>query len=269
MTDRRRARPARTSWPLVSLGLLVAVLLGGALLALPTPAQAVTPVAAEPLVRQQVSRPPDAVTLAFARDVDPSVAKVVVLGPDGDNVTSGPLIVEGTNVTTRLRDDLGRGTYTVHYRVDGRGGRPEGGAYQFSYGSGKFTDLPDRSWSGEDDEPAVLRGTDPNGSEAPDAPSSATRTPGIEVTSQAPSSEPPPPTDPPATVQAPPGPPTDDPQASDSATEATATASPAAGSGSSGAPWIVGGVLLLLAVGGTAFGLWHKNKESSSTAQHD
>ncbi|MGI3783381.1 MAG: copper resistance protein CopC [Janthinobacterium lividum] len=260
----------RFSGPLLPLALLAALLLGGALASLPTTAHAVTPIASEPRVHQKVSQPPGAVTLAFSREVDPSVAKVVVLGPDGTNVTSGPLIVEGTNVTSQLSTDLARGTYTVHYRVDGKNGRPEGGAYQFSYGSGSFSDLPDKSWSGEDDEPAVLSGTNPNGSEAPDPPSTATHTPGIQVTSQAATSAPPPPTDPPKTVKAPPGPPTEDGSSSDpdtSAATATATAVPDTG-GSSGTPWIVGGVILLLAVGGTVFGLWHKNKESKAPG-HD
>ncbi|GAA3564574.1 hypothetical protein GCM10022197_20310 [Microlunatus spumicola] len=251
------------------LALLLALLLGAALAALPAPAEAVTPVASEPRSKQKVSQAPGAVTLAFERDVDPSVAKVVVIGPGGDNVTSGPLIVEGTNVTSQLTDDLERGTYTVHYRVDGRDGEPEGGAYQFAYGSGSFTDLPDRSWSGEDDEPAVLAGTNPNGSEAPDPPSSGDNTPGIEVTSQAPSSDPPPPTDPPATVDAPTGAASDEP--SDDPSETTAdppSATPEADGGSGGAPWIVGGVVLLLAVAGTVFGLWHKNKESGAPG-HD
>lgn len=268
-----RSLPAR-ALPLapalaLPLALLLALLLGAALAALPAPAQAVTPVASEPRDRQKVSQAPGAVTLAFDRDVDPGVAKVVVIGPDGENVTSGPLIVEGTNVTSQLTEDLDRGTYTVHYRVDGRDGEPEGGAYQFAYGSGSFTDLPDRSWSGEDDEPAVLAGTNPNGPEAPDPPSPDDNTPGIEVTSQAPSSDPPPPpTEPPATVDAPTGAASDEPSDDPSDEPATATATPEADTGSGGAPWIVGGVLLLLAVGGTVFGLWHKNKESAAPG-HD
>ncbi|MGI3784521.1 MAG: copper resistance CopC family protein [Janthinobacterium lividum] len=266
MTHRRRALVEHASRPLLPLALLVALLLGGTFVVLgAAPAHAVTPVASEPRARQKVSQAPGAVTLAFSREVDPSVAKVVVLGPDGKNVTSGPLIVEGTNVTSQLREDLDRGTYTVHYRVDGRNGDPEGGAYQFAYGSGSFTDLPDRSWSGEDEEPAVLAGTNPNGSEAPDPPSTATNTPGIEVTSQAASSAPPPPTDPPRTVKAPPGPRTD--EASSEEPSASATPQADAG-GSGGAPWIVGGVVLLLAVAGTVYGLWRKNQEKS-TPGHD
>lgn len=272
VAHRREAVGVRPSWsrpPLATLlTVVLTVLLGGAFASLPATALAVAPVTSEPQARAKVSQAPSAVTLAFAREVDPGVAKVVVIGPDGDNVTSGPLVVEGTNVTSLLDDDLPRGTYTVHYRIDGRDGEPEGGAYQFAYGSGSFTSLPDRSWSGEDAEPAVLSGTNPNGSEAPDPPSASSKnTPGIEVTSEAPSSAPPPPTDPPSTVQAPPGPPTDDPT-DDPSSEAqpSASATPEPDQGGSGTPWVVGGVLVLLAVAGTAFGLWHKNKES---ARHD
>ncbi len=268
VAHRRRDVVGHRSGALLPLALLAALLLGGSFFVLAAPAQAVTPVAADPRDRQKVSEAPGAVTLAFSRDVDASVAKLIVVGPDGKNVTSGALIVEGTNVTSYLQDGLPKGTYTVHYRVDGKNGEPEGGAYQFSYGGGSFTDLPDRSWSGEDDEPAVLRGSDPNSSGDPETPSATTQTPGIEVTSQAPSSAPPPPTDPPSTVKAPSGP------ASDESTDVagnepvlTASATPAPDAGSGGTPWIIGGVLLLLAVGGTAFGLWHKNKERA--AGHD
>ena len=96
---------------------LALLLLGLGLGWVPQPAYAVTPVASEPRNRQVLNQPPGAVTLAFSRDVDPGVAKVIVTGPNGDNVTEGSLIVEGTNVTTQLKD-LDRGTYTVHYRID-------------------------------------------------------------------------------------------------------------------------------------------------------
>ena len=265
VTHRRRDVVGRASWPFLPLALLAALLLGGTFATLPATAHAVTPIVSEPRDHQKVSDPPGAVTLAFERDVDASVAKLIVVGPDGKNVTSGALIVEGTNVTSYLQDDLAKGTYTVHYRIDGKDGEPEGGAYQFSYGSGSFTDLPDKSWSGEDDEPEVLSGTNPNGSEKPDPPSSAA-TPGIEVTSQAATSAPPQPTEAPPTVKAPTGSATDESSEPDSTDAATATPQPETGSG--GAPWIVGGVVLLLAVAGTVFGLWHKNKESGSPS-HD
>lgn len=260
--DRSRSRLRVLGLP---LALLAVLLLGATLAARPAPARAVEPVAAEPYDRQELSDPPGAVTLAFGREVDPSAAKIIVSGPDGRNVTSGPLIVEGTNVTSRLRDDLPRGTYTVHYRVDGSGGSPEGGAYQFSYGSGRFTDLPDRSWSGEDEEPEVLRGTDPNGSEAPDAPTTALATPGIEVTSEGATTDPEPPaTEPASTVEAPPGETTEE-AGSGPATEATASPQGDEDDGS-GTPWIVGGVLLLVGLAGAGLGVWRSRKSPGDHA---
>ena len=252
-------RPPRRAF--LTFLLLTALLLGAGLAATPRPASAVAPVAAEPQSRQKLSQPPGAVTLAFSREVDPSVAKVIVSGPGGDNVTSGTLIVEGTNVTSRLRSGLARGTYTVHYRIDRRDGEPEGGAYQFSYGDGSFTDLPDKSWSGEDDEPAVLRGSNPNGSGDPETPSATTQTPGIEVTSQAPTTAPPP-TEKPSTVKAPEGPTTD--AGSGAASSVTATPDAGSGSNGSGTPWIIGGVLLLAAVAGTGIGIYRNRTKGSA-----
>ena len=85
---------------------------------------------------ETVDDEPGWVTLALSSPVDSSIAKIVVNGPDGTNVTTGSLIVEDTNVTSQLRDDLPQGTYTVHYRVNGSDGDVEGGAFQFAYVTG-------------------------------------------------------------------------------------------------------------------------------------
>ena len=149
--------------------------------ALPAQADAGGLLASNPDGRDELDDAPGAVTLVFDGKVDDGVAKVLVLDAKGANVTAGPLIVETTNVTTQLEDGLPKGTYTVHYRVDGKGGEPRGGAFQFSYGGGRFTDLPDASWSGSANEPAILRGDNPNGPEASGPAES--ESPGVEVTS--------------------------------------------------------------------------------------
>lgn len=128
-----------------------------------TPASAQTLVASEPRPRQVLSNPPGWVTLAFDREVDASVAKLLVLDADGRSVTVNQIIVEGTNMTMQLRSGLDRGTYTVHYRVNGSGGEPRGGAFQFAYGSSSWTALEDASWAGSGEEPALFRDTDPQG----------------------------------------------------------------------------------------------------------
>lgn len=253
------ALPSRTLGRGLALGLAL-LLLGLGLGWASQPAYAVTPVASEPRNRQELDQPPGAVTLAFSRDVDPGVAKVIVTGPNGDNVTEGSLIVEGTNVTTQLKDDLDRGTYTVHYRIDRPDGEPEGGALQFSYGSGKFTTPPDRSWSGSAKEPAVLSGTNPNSTDEPEPP--ASNTPGVEVTDQGTSTDPePPPTDPASSVEPPPGPASD--QSTDPAQASSTTASPAPAPGGSKAPLVIGIVVLAALVGG-GLGVWRTRRNRPS-----
>jgi methionine-rich copper-binding protein CopC len=264
--DRRAGPPgSRTLCPRpLGRGLVVGLallLLGLGLGWAPRPAYAVTPVASEPRNREELDQPPGAVTLAFRRDVDPGVAKVIVTGPKGDNVTEGSLIVEGTNVTTQLKDGLDRGTYTVHYRIDRPDGAPEGGALQFSYGKGSFKTPADRSWSGSAKEPAVLSGTNPNSSDEPEPP--VTNTPGVEVTEQGTSTDPePPPTDPPSSVEPPPGPASSQPTGSAQAGSTTA-ASPAPTSGGSKAPLVIGIVVLAALVGG-GLGVWRTRRNRPS-----
>jgi methionine-rich copper-binding protein CopC len=144
---------------------VLAVLLGGAVSGLhPAPAQAADNelVVTEPGIRAQVDRPPGFVTMAFSEPVDPSLAKMLVQDAAGTNVTTGELIVEGTNMSSQLVDGLAPGTYTVTYRLARPDGEPQGGTFQFSYGPGTFTDAADRRWSGAAKEPEVLKDPDPN-----------------------------------------------------------------------------------------------------------
>ena len=247
----------RTAWLALALALVAASL--AMLAGTWSPAYAVAPVASEPSAGQQLADQPGAVTLAFDRDVDPSVAKVVVSGPDGRNVTSGPLIIEGTNVTSQLQAGIERGTYTVHYRIDRADGEPEGGAFQFSYGDGRFSTPPDASWSGAAAEPAVLRGTNPNTSDEPEPPSDApVPTPGIEVTEEGASDDPDPPaTEPPASVPAPPEP-TDE---TASLPPSTATATPG---DDGGGAWAIVTVLAVAAAVGGGLGVWRSRRRGAA-----
>ena len=242
-------------------GLLAVWLLAGmgaCLGALPAHAAAGGLLTSDPEGRQQLDRAPGWVNLAFDGKVDKDMAKVLVLDAKGTNVTAGPLIVEASNVTTQLEDNLPKGVYTVHYRVDGKGGEPQGGAFQFSYGGGSFSDPADKSWSGTAQEPAILRGDNPNGPEVSEGPD--TESPGVEVTS---SDKPTRPTTvPPATTTDP-----DDPSSSakgsakDPSETETATA---VGSDSGvGRAFLIGGIVLLLAVGGATFGWYRSTKRGS------
>lgn len=136
-----------------------------ALVAAPVPARAdELIVASEPRVHQELDEPPGWVTIAFDSTVDPAYAKILVTNSKGENVTINRLIVEGTNVTTQLKDGLRRDTYTVRYRIDREDGQSQGGAFQFAYGRGNW-DLPEeeKSWSGDVEEPPVMASTDPFG----------------------------------------------------------------------------------------------------------
>ena len=115
------------------------------------------------------------------------------LDAGGKNVTSGALIVEGTNVTSQLDDNLPRGTYSVYYRTSGSDGKPRGGAFQFAYGPGQWTPLDKEVWVGEAEEPPILKNPDPNetGPGEPSETSTATPTSAPpETPSATPSPEP-------------------------------------------------------------------------------
>ena len=257
-----RDRPRRLSSRLAALLAVWLLACAGIFLgALPARADAGGLLVSTPDGREEVDDAPGAVTLVFEGEVDDEVAKVLVLDSNGDNVTAGPLIVETTNVTTQLEDGLPEGTYTVHYRVDGSGGEPRGGAFQFSYGGGSFTDLPDASWTGSANEPAILRGDNPNGPE--ESGPAESESPGVEVTSSE---------KPDRTTQAAPPTATDPDDPDDPATEATepgtddpsaATASAVPDDSGVGTAFLVGGILLLLGVGGAAYGLYRTSKRGT------
>ena len=246
-------RPPRpTPWLTVLLALLLTCL------ALPAAAAAGDHelLVSEPGAREQLERPPGFVTLAFDEPVDPSLAKVLVLDSSGANVTTGELIVEGTNVSSQLLDGLARGTYTVHYRLARADGSPQGGTFQFSYGPGTFTGSAEQTWSGQEDEPEVLAGEDPNGG-LPAPPSPGTTPPSGPSDSPVPSA-PADPTDP-ATPTSTPTPPAGSGPAARSATPAAA---PPAGAGTPSTGVLVLGAAVLcgLVAGGAGLVLRRRRR---------
>lgn len=134
-------------------GLGTALMLG----AIVPPAQAADDylVLSTPERHAELDRRPGWVTLVFASDAGASYAAIVVQNAAGENVTVGPPIVEGDNVTIQLVDGLPRGTYTVFYRTEDADGGPRGGAFQFAYGPGSWTDI-DEVWIGEDEQPPEI-----------------------------------------------------------------------------------------------------------------
>ena len=216
-------------------------------------------VASEPGDREELDRPPGFVTLAFEDPVDPSLAKLLVQDAGGTNVTVGGLVVEGTNLASQLADPLPEGTYTVTYRVARGDGQPQGGTFQFSYGPGTFA-APASTWSGVDEEPAVLKNPDPNAvtpdpRSAEPSPSGSGSSPGV----------------PPG-----PGPGPGEPSTSPSASRPASTSpgaagppTPTAGPTGDGAdrPGLVVGALVLLGVAAAGTGLALQRRRTRSTGR--
>ncbi len=203
----------------VGIATLVALVAGNA-----TPAWAADDflVVADPGPRQELTDPPGWVTLVFKTEAGASYAAIVVHNSAGENVTTGALIVEGTNVTTQLLTGLPKDTYTVIYRTEDANGEPRGGAYQFSYGPGTWTDVDDQ-WIGEEEQPPEIDNPGPQASIEPSA----------EATDTAPPATP----TPSATATDQPG--------------ATAEPTPAPtqpGEGPNLLPWLIGGAVLVVAV---------------------
>ena len=117
-------------------------------------------VLSDPEPHAELQRRPGWVTLVFASDAGASYAAIVVQNAAGENVTIGNLVVEGTNVTTQLVSGLPKGTYTVTYRTEGADGQPRGGAFQFAYGPGTWTNV-NEVWIGEEEEPPEIENPGP------------------------------------------------------------------------------------------------------------
>ncbi len=196
-------------------------------------------VGSDPQPRQELSEVPGWVTLAFRTKASAKLAKILVFDAGGRNVTTGALIVEGTNVTSQLYFDLPKGTYSVYYRTSDASGKPRGGAFQFAYGKGNWTPLDKEVWVGEEEQPPVLANPDPNATE-PAKPGEST--PATPSTSASPS-------EPAAT-----------PQPSDSPT-ATAPAEQPAASDNSAAGWLVaGGIVVAGLIGWGAVLMVRRNR---------
>lgn len=147
------------------------------------PAQARNnPIAASPAVRDTVPQAPASVTLAMKNAVK-GPAVISVTGPDGKVVSEPSTTILSTNIAVDLATGLARGTYTVKYRIEGPDG-PEGGTYQFAYGSGKFSVKGITTWGGykEIPKPLRLKGDDKRAAAAASAtptPSSTEPTPTV------------------------------------------------------------------------------------------
>jgi methionine-rich copper-binding protein CopC len=213
---------------------LVALLLLGLLLVTASPAAGTSWAkddfldSSDPAPRQQLNRIPGWVTLVFKAPADASLATIVVLDASGKNVTTGPLIVEGNNVTSQLKSGLPKGTYSVYYRTTDEFGERRGGAFQFAYGKGEWTPLESEVWQGESAQPTILNDPKPTPTATPTPTETVTPTPTGQPTSTGPTAEP----------------------------TASATPRPTTDTGAPLGLLIGAGAVVLVAVAGTSWYLW-------------
>lgn len=114
--------------------LLVVLLV--ALLAPAAPAQAHdTLLGSRPAAGAVVATAPTSVELLFAAEVAPYAPVIVVTGPSGATVQSGPAQADGTQVAQPLEPLRETGEYVVTYRVVSGDGHPVSGTFSFFYGT--------------------------------------------------------------------------------------------------------------------------------------
>ena len=211
--------------------LLLAVAAVG--LAAPAASAATSLVTSDPVPHQEFAVAPGGVSLAFDHDIPDGTAKILILDSSGAHVGVGAVEYWGSTISMQLVNDLPKGTYTVKFRVHDAEGVPEGGAFQFSVGPGRWTDpLPDAEWRGQAEQPPGLANPDPYETGAAITPDPSE--PDAQEVSVTPT-----PTPTPTVSQTTPS----------GQTEPTATATPAPASTSGPWPWLAGGLVVLATLG--------------------
>ncbi|MFH8339614.1 copper resistance protein CopC [Streptomyces sp. AM6-12] len=127
----RTITPRPRNLVLLFLATLAALLTGAA----PASAHAAL-TGSDPAQGVVVQQPPARVSLTFSEKVAMNGDSLRVLDPRGKPVQTGaPANVRGTTYAVRLKDGLGKGTYTVTYEVVSADSHPVAGAYTFSIGA--------------------------------------------------------------------------------------------------------------------------------------
>jgi len=119
----------------VGLVLVVAVLVPAAAAAHPRVVDTVPSAGAE------LARSPSVVVVRLSEPSDPVGDGITVSGPDGRDVSRGPVIVAGATLT-RAIDARAQGTYLVEWLVIGGDAHPARGSFLFSVGEPTRTALP-------------------------------------------------------------------------------------------------------------------------------
>jgi copper resistance protein C len=103
----------------------------------PAPASAHdTLLSSTPEDEQRLGSPPEEVVLTFSGEVMDVSTAVVVLDSQAETVNATGPLVEGTDVSVALPDELADGGYAVRWRVVSSDGHPISGAFTFHVGEG-------------------------------------------------------------------------------------------------------------------------------------
>ena len=110
----------------------VLVMLAGLLLGPAAPALAHTQLDnAVPAEGETLTKSPGNLQLVFTEPVDPSLATVVVRGPDGRDLARGPARQLGSGLVQPVAPSAEAGRVRVFYRVVSLDGHPVAGSYSF------------------------------------------------------------------------------------------------------------------------------------------
>jgi len=121
----------------VRLGLLLGALTALFLLTGTGPAQAHDALLrSNPATDAVVPTAPTTVELEFSNQPVPLGTEVLVLGPDGETVSTGPAEIRDTTVVQELSASLPAGAYTVEWRSTSSDGHPLAGSYGFTVAAG-------------------------------------------------------------------------------------------------------------------------------------
>ncbi len=102
----------------------------------------------QPADGEVVTTPPEAIVLKFSADLILTGAEIAVTNPGRKLVTTGPVTVSGSEVTTTLPSDLESGDYAVSWRVVSSDGHPITGDFTFTRDAADTSPSPTPSEAG-------------------------------------------------------------------------------------------------------------------------
>ena len=90
-----------------------------------------TRLATDPVENAELAKAPEKVSAMFNEALQPSFAAMTVVGPDGNQWSTGDPTVDGAVVSVGVRPLGPAGSYTVNYRVTSADGHVVSGSWSF------------------------------------------------------------------------------------------------------------------------------------------